>query len=63
MPATQASRQFLTRYIESNTFLGFKVPSAVNPFEYNILLNPKYPHIGRVTVDDPVTFVFDLRLK
>lgn len=62
IPMTLTSQSFLTPYIESNSSLGFKLPSVVSPSEYNIVLNPKHPDIDKVTIRDIVPFAFDFRL-
>lgn len=42
--------------------LGLKVPSAIVPAEYNILINPLHPEITKVKLIDNVEFPFDKRL-
>ena len=62
VPATLSSQSFLTPHFESNSSLGFKLPSVVSPSEYNIVLNPNHPDIDKVTILDIVPFAFDYRL-
>ncbi|SOD80926.1 RES family NAD+ phosphorylase [Spirosoma fluviale] len=61
IPPTDVSRFFLMPYLTTNSSLAFKVPSAVNPYEYNILLNPEHPDIGKVIEYPPIAFKFDQR--
>jgi RES domain-containing protein len=37
-------------------------PSAAIRGEWNVLLNPAHPDFGRITVQDPEPFAFDLRM-
>ena len=52
------------RLIKSNQYMALKVRSAVNPEDYNILLNPlfpKYNHLVKVISVEP--YHIDQRLK
>lgn len=49
-------------WIRSNATLVLRVPSAVNPLESSILLNPGHPDIARCTVGVPIAINFDPRL-
>lgn len=52
------------RIMRDKKFLGFKVPSAVNPEEFNLLLNPSYPNYRNlVKVISVIPFTIDKRLS
>jgi RES domain-containing protein len=38
------------------------VPSAIIPFEQNVLINPLHPDRARLTVADVMPFAWDARL-
>ncbi len=49
-------------FLESQSSLLMKVPSAIIPEEYNILINPKHRDFTRVKIKTAKIFQFDLRL-
>jgi len=49
-------------FLSAGTHLALRVPSAIAPGSYNILLNPAHPAIGNVKVITVVPFTFDTRL-
>ncbi len=49
------------QWLESKKTLAMKVPSAVNSFEKNILLNPRHPNFGQVEILGIEEFHFDTR--
>lgn len=46
----------------ANDLLMMRVPSAVIPLSWNIIINPRHPDAGQITATDPGAFVFDVRL-
>ncbi len=38
-----------------------KVPSALSPVEYNLILNPRHPDAAAIEASEPVRFRFDRR--
>ena len=51
------------KWIRENKFLAFKVRSAVNPTEYNVLLNPLFPGFhDKVVVNSITPLNIDTRL-
>ena len=51
------------KWIRENKFLAFKVRSAINPSEYNFLLNPLYPgYHDKIIVTSVETIAIDNRL-
>ena len=51
------------KWMLENKFIGFKVRSAINPSEYNYLLNPLYPGYNDiVTVKSVLLLNIDARL-
>ena len=51
-----------SRWIESGESLALKVPSAVNPMESNVLLNPAHVDISRCKVGNQTSIQFDPRV-
>lgn len=49
-------------FLQNNTSLMLKVPSAVIPDEYNILINPGHTAFGKCTLLSSGIFEFDTRL-
>ncbi|HVY73231.1 MAG TPA: RES family NAD+ phosphorylase [Puia sp.] len=47
-PQNLSLRKIGDEMMRAKKFLGFKVPSAVNPEEFNLLLNPSYPNYRRL---------------
>ena len=51
------------RHLREGRYLGMKVPSAVMPSQYNIVLNPQHPSFGRcVRVEKVSPLALDRRL-
>jgi len=50
-------------WIKKGTKLGLRVPSAIVPGEYNLLLNPLHQDFEKVKVLSVEPFVFDPRIK
>lgn len=51
-----------SQWLQEGASLALRVPSAVVPFERNILLNPAHPDVGRLEIGEPEPFLFDQRL-
>ena len=49
-------------FIESNQYLVLRVPSAIVPGEFNLLINPFHPECKEVSIEQSEPFVFDWRL-
>ncbi|GAB3428335.1 RES family NAD+ phosphorylase [Niabella aquatica] len=49
-PPPDNIKQTGDRFIKNRKHLALKVPSAVMPEEYNILLNPQHPHFEKVNI-------------
>jgi len=68
LPADWASadpkqaRGLATRWIKEKISAVLRVPSVIIPRESNFMLNPEHPIFGRIAVDAPLPFEFDLRL-
>ncbi len=50
------------RWLQSKLTPILQVPSAVNPFENNYLINPNHPDFSGILVEDVKEIKFDLRL-
>ena len=50
------------RWLQSRLTPILQVPSAVNPFEFNYLLNPNNQDFSMITIDEIRELSFDLRL-
>jgi len=60
--STAVSAPIGSAWALSGASLALRVPSAVVPFEYNILLNPGHPDFERLRFGEPAPFLFDRRL-
>ena len=60
-PAPSELQEIGNDWLESNSTLALIVPSAVNPIDKNVLLNPNHPQLKNVKVEPPETFDFDPR--
>lgn len=50
------------QFVAQSAFLCLRVPSAINPIDDNILVNPKHPDFSKVKIVDELPIVFDKRL-
>lgn len=50
------------QFVTQATFLCLRVPSAINPIDDNILVNPKHPDFSKVKILDELPIRFDKRL-
>lgn len=60
--SSAASAPVGSAWAESRASVALRVPSAVVPFERNVLLNPEHPGFGRLTFGEAMPFLFDRRL-
>jgi len=52
-----------TSFLQNKEYLGLKVPSAIIPDEFNIILNPLHPGIQACKVIRSIPFIFDKRIS
>lgn len=50
------------RFLAEARAVALRAPSVVNPLEFNVMINPDHPDVGRVTVGKLQAFEFDPRL-
>ena len=60
-PSTGNTRRMGAELLRAN--LALAAPSAVNPLERNVVINPLHPDFGRVRVGNINPFAFDERLR
>jgi RES domain-containing protein len=61
-PAPPELQRMGTDWIMSLTSLVLVVPSAINPIERNLLLNPAHPDMNKLEVEEGLPFQFDPRM-
>ncbi|PHS09138.1 MAG: hypothetical protein COA78_12260 [Blastopirellula sp.] len=61
-PASSKLQDIGTDWIERGSALVLKVPSAINPRESNLLLNPAHPEMKKLKVIAEQPFKFDPRM-
>jgi len=61
-PAPDALGEIGSRWIQGAESVGLKVPSALVPDEWNVLLNPEYQSFDRVDIASITSFQIDVRL-
>jgi RES domain-containing protein len=62
MSTISATQRLGDAWLASRSSLLLRVPSAVVPQEFNILLNPGHPDIRALRIGEPIPFAFDRRL-
>lgn len=62
IPPKGAAKIVGDEFISSNKLLGLKVPSAIIPEEYNVLLNPLHKYMEKVDLVSSRGYAFDGRL-
>ncbi len=62
VPHSDSSQKFGDRFLRGNVWLAIRLPSAIVPEEFNVILNPKHQEIGKVKILDMSDFPFDDRL-
>lgn len=60
LPSSPGARLHGERWLKSGA-LGLKLPSAVIPEEFTLLLNPLHPDAAKIRVSEPDEFRFDPR--
>lgn len=61
-PAPPETRATGDRWVRSARSALLRVPSVVVPVEFNYVVNPGHPDLGRIRIGAPVPFPFDPRL-
>ena len=61
-PFASETVDYGTSFLRKNEHLALKVPSAVIPDEFNIILNPLHPDIGECNIISTIPFIFDKRV-
>lgn len=61
-PAPLSLARIGDEWVQLQTSVALKVPSALLPAESNFLLNPAHPDFVKLVIGEPVTFEFDTRL-
>jgi RES domain-containing protein len=61
-PPKGAAKSVGDEFTKSNNILGLKVPSAIIPEEYNVLVNPLNIHMDKVELVSQREYAFDGRL-
>jgi RES domain-containing protein len=62
IPAPEELQRIGSVWARRATTLLLRVPSALIPEEYNYLVNPVHPALGRLRIGEPKIFTFDPRL-
>ncbi len=62
-PFTNETVNFGTSFLRAKEYPALKVPSAIIPDEFNIILNPMHPKIHECKVISETPFLFDKRIS
>ncbi|MEO5581596.1 MAG: RES domain-containing protein [Saprospiraceae bacterium] len=62
-PAPEYLKRIGDQFVEEGKYLMLKVPSAVLPMEWNILINPKHELMAQLILDTPIPVNIDPRIK
>jgi RES domain-containing protein len=61
-PSSSAARAFGGEWLQRRAYPAIKLPSAIIPQEFALLLNPLHPDVGNLEIPEPAPFHFDPRL-
>ena len=61
-PYTRVSQDVGDRWLYEERSLVLRVPSVVNPYEFNFLINPLHPKFDEIEIGEPFAAPFDHRL-
>lgn len=61
-PFCSETVSFGTSFLRAKQYLALKVPSAIIPDEFNIIINPLHPDIKNCKVISTIPFIFDKRI-
>lgn len=61
-PYSATTQRYGSAWAASRRSVALRVPSAVVPGEFNVLLNPEHPAFERLRISAPAPFRFDPRL-
>ena len=59
----ETTRKIGSAWLESSRSALLRVPSALVPATFNVLLNPLHPEAGRVQIESEYDYPFDPRIK
>lgn len=62
VPASPYTQLIGDKWVKSKESLLLIVPSVINPFENNVLINPSHPDFDKVKISEIFNFSFDRRL-
>ena len=62
-PFNKYSQEIGDKWLMSHESLVLVVPSAVNNYEYNYLINPHHPEFKNIKIEEVTPFTFDTRLN
>lgn len=62
MPSMEMAREIGNRWVQERSHLGMLVPSALVPFDQNIVLNPLHAGMANLKIFVEQPFAFDPRL-
>ena len=61
-PPNVTTKSIGDSFINDGKYMMLSVPSAVNPLEYNFLINDRHPDFKEVSIIDKEQIIFDKRL-
>lgn len=62
VPAPDSLKMIGNNWIKSNKTLALKVPSAIMPLEYNLLINPLHKDFSKLVIENVVDMNIDNRI-
>jgi RES domain-containing protein len=62
VPAPDILKRIGDNWLKGNTSVGIKVPSAVMPIEFNVLINPLHRDFSKLTIENIVKMDIDKRI-
>ncbi len=62
-PYGSASAEVFTRFAQGSKAFALRVPSAIIPMEYNVILNPKFKDFSLLKIADFIDIPMDIRFS